>query len=289
MSRKSDFAYTSAGHGGNHRPSCSGLDSATTGPAMTAGQTTVCAEQTMLGHRNSGTSTLVVTFAEPIDRGGVGVTMHEERYGLDPTRFIGSVAASCRTLDLPLMKLLDIIDHAKRLTADAPLVVIGGLAQILWARKTHTDDLGLALAATNLTEAYRRVREGEAEVGWTTPRPPDQAHESDDLFQVAHLLFRGAVVDLIAFHNEDFTKEIIRTATPVAELGGARFVRPELLLIMHLLRPGPEAALAATELVLARNERGGLDLPYVRKWAQVMGREERLENVLRQAEAFQLM
>ena len=45
-------------------------------------------------------------------------------------------------------------------------------------------------------------------------------------------------------------------AKTISELDRLRFICPELLLVTHLLRPGPSAALAAIELVMARGPDG---------------------------------
>jgi len=181
------------------------------------------------------------------------------------------------------MKLLDVVDRVRALVDDTPYAVIEGLAQILWARKTHTDDLDIAVAASDLVRAYDKVRLGRARE-WRLPTPPDEAHEQDAVFEVYHLLFRGSVVDLIAFREESLTVEILATAQPVAELRGARFIRPELLLITQLLRPGAMAALAAVELVLARRAAHDFDLPYAQHWAERMGRSEHLQRTLARAD-----
>jgi hypothetical protein len=170
------------------------------------------------------------------------------------------------------MKILEVVDRVKVLTNNAPYAVIGGLAQILWARKTHTDDLDMALAAGDLVNA------------WRLPRPPDPAHEENEVFRVYHLLYRGSVVDLISFGDQGFTQEILETARPVLELGGMRFIRPELLLMTHLLRPGAPAALAAIELVLARRGFNDLDLPYAERWAARLGRGEALRRAVARAD-----
>jgi hypothetical protein len=67
------------------------------------------------------------------------------------------------------------------------------------------------------------------------------------------------------------------------------FIRPELLVVTHLLRPGPEAALAAIELVIAGRKFGGLDVGEARSWAQIVDRSERFERVLAQADATSLL
>lgn len=177
------------------------------------------------------------------------------------------------------MKLLDIVSRVDRLTRGAPYAVIGGLAQILWARKTHTDNLDIALSSAVLGTAYERVASHDAEPGWTVPSPPDRVHD------VYHLLLDGTVVDLLAFRADGFTEEIHRTAQAIPELGGVRFIRPELLLVTQLLRPGTRAAIAAIELVAARWEQGGIDVEYARRWAKAVGREPRLDQALQHAEA----
>jgi hypothetical protein len=75
----------------------------------------------------------------------------------------------------------------------------------------------------------------------------------------------------------------------VPELGGLRFITPELLVVTHLLRPGPTAAIAAIELVVARREHGGLDVDASRTWARAVGREPRLDRVLEQASALDVV
>ncbi len=186
------------------------------------------------------------------------------------------------------MKLVDVVAEVRALTGEAPYAVIGGLAQILWARKTHTDDLDMALAAGDLTAAHERVARGAAGPRWTLPELPALAHEADHVFEVAHLSFEGSVVDLIAFRDSLFNAEIMNTSRAVPELSGVRFVRPELLLVTQLLRPGPEAALAAVELILARRAKGGMDLAEARTWAERLGRAERLDRALRHADTFAL-
>ena len=113
---------------------------------------------------------------------------------------------------------------------------------------------------------------------------PDRAHKEDDVFEVFHLLYRGAVVDLIAFKNDTFTREIVATGREVAKLGGIRFVRPELLLITHLLRPTPLAKLAAVELLLARRQKMDFDLDYTRQWASRLDVEPALERIIELAD-----
>jgi len=181
------------------------------------------------------------------------------------------------------MKLLDTVDHVRSLMDDAPYAVIGGLAQILWARKTHTDDLDVAVATPDLSRAYDKVRSRRVR-GWRLPTPPDEAHEKDAVFEVYHLQFRGSVVDLIAFRDEALTTEILETAQAVAELRGMRFIRPELLLVTQLLRPGAIAALAAVELVLSRRVAGDFDLPYAERWAARVGRLEHFRRTIGRAD-----
>jgi len=181
------------------------------------------------------------------------------------------------------MKLLEVVEHVQRLTNGCQYAVIGGLAQMLWARKTHTDDLDIALAAGDFRQAYERVRKGT--VGWALPAKPDLPHEQNAIFEVAHLLFRGTVVDLITFANQGLNAAIIDTAVPVARLNGIRFIRPELLLITHLLRPGPRGALAAIELLVARSEHGGLDLAEVESWAARVDKLGALSRVRDHAES----
>jgi hypothetical protein len=207
---------------------------------------------------------------------------------LSSSAFVRSIDATRATLGKTPMKLLSLVEELRALTHGAPYAVLGGLAQILWARKSHTDDLDVVLASTNIHAAVDRVRRREVS-GWSEPTPPDLTHESDDVFEVCHLLHGGAVVDLIAFRNDAFNAEIIQTARPVDDLGGVRFIRPELLVVTHLLRPGPEAALAAVELVIARKRFGGLGVTEARVWAASVGRADRLERVLEQAEAMSLL
>jgi hypothetical protein len=102
-------------------------------------------------------------------------------------------------------------------------------------------------------------------------------------------LCEGAVVDLISFSNAAFNAEIIETAQSVDDLGGLRFIRPELLLVTHLLRPGPTAALAAIELVIARRAKAPIDIDYTRRWADAVDKADRLERVLAQASAMDLL
>jgi hypothetical protein len=60
------------------------------------------------------------------------------------------------------------------------------------------------------------------------------------------------------------------------------------LLVTHLLRPGPRGALAAVELVLAREEHGGLDIAQAQRWADALGQSDRLTKTLQRAKAFSL-
>jgi hypothetical protein len=214
--------------------------------------------------------------------------MTSAAYALSPDAVVRSFAASRDTLGKVPMKLIDVVAEVRTLTRDAPYAVIGGLAQILWARKTHTDDLDVALAAGDLSAALDLVRRSAAGPSWTLPAPPDRPYETDDVFQVVHLSFSGSVVDLIAFRDLPFNAEIVGTADPVADLGGIRFVRPELLLVCHLLRPGPQAALAAVELILARRAKGGMDLAEARTWAERLGRGQRFDRALAHADSFAL-
>ncbi len=129
--------------------------------------------------------------------------------------------------------------------------VIGGLAaDPLRPRKVYTDDLDVLLAAGDLARAHGEVRDGRAE-GWALPDPPDRPHEQNEVFEVYHLLYQGSVVDLLSFRDAAFAAEILATAVPVPELSRIRFIRPELLLVTQLLRPGAMAAIAAAELTIA--------------------------------------
>jgi hypothetical protein len=201
-------------------------------------------------------------------------------YALEPARFLRSIDATRDTVGKLPMKLIEVVEHVRALTEESPYAIIGGLAQILWARKSHTDDV--AVAAPDLARAFGRVKARKAR-GWRLPKPPDQPHESDSVFEVYHLLFRGSVVDLIAFHDGALMREILSTARAVRELGDLRFVRPELLLVTHLLRPGAIAALAAVELVLARREKKDLDVEYARRWARAVSRGDAFERTLARA------
>jgi hypothetical protein len=209
-------------------------------------------------------------------------------YALGPEAFLASIAASRDTLGRRPMRLLDIVAQVRRLIGGEGYAVIGGLAQILWARKTHTDDLDVCLTAADLDAAHRRLEGGSEAEGWTLPQTPDHARESDDVIDVAHLLFEGSVVDLISFQNAELTAAIIESAHEVERLEKIRFVRPELLLVTHLLRPGPRAAIAAVELVLARREHGGMDLAESERWATLLGRRERFDRTIARADAFSL-
>lgn len=204
-------------------------------------------------------------------------------YALPPLEVLRSIDASRDTLGKQRMKLLDVVAHVEKLTNGAPYAVMCGLAQILWARKTHTDDLDLALATGDLQQAYRRVRLRSAAAGWTLPRPLARSHEENDVFEVCHLLFRGSVVDLLSFRDAAFTAEIVASARPVAELRDIRFIRPELLLITHLLRPTSAAALAAVELLLARRAAADFDETYAAGWAERLGKKNAFERALARA------
>jgi hypothetical protein len=205
---------------------------------------------------------------------------------LSPSDFLRSVGASRDTLGRTRMKLLDVVVHVRALTHDAPYCIIGGLAQILWARKTHTDDLDVALATSEVAAALATVQSGRGGEQWALPAPPDKAWETDDVIDVCHLLYDGAVVDLIAFKATAFNTAILAEAIEVPELGNLRVIRPEHLLVTHLLRPGPLGALAAVELVIARRAKGGVDESVIRTWADRVGRGDRLARVLEQAKAF---
>jgi len=204
-------------------------------------------------------------------------------YALPPAEALRSIDASRGTLGRPRMKLIDLVAHVDKLIGGAPSVVLGGLAQILWARKTHTDDLDLAIATQDLQEAYRRVRLRAAGPGWSLPRPLSRAHEENDVFEVCHLTYRGSVVDLLAFRDASFNAEILSTARPVVELRGIRFIRPELLLVTHLLRPTPAAALAAVELILARRAADDFDTEYAARWADHVRKKGAFERALSRA------
>lgn len=213
--------------------------------------------------------------------------MSDPSFALSPEQFVRSVRASRDTLSKPEMKLIEIVSRVEELTSGAPYAVIGGLAQILWARKSHTDDLDVALAAGVVSAAHHSVSSGNAAPGWALP--DRGAHEADDVFEVVHLLYEGSVVDLIAFRNAAFNSHIVESAQVVPELGGIRFVRPELLLVTHLLRPGPNGALAAVELLIARRDALGFDLDSTRAWAAAVDRSARLDRVIAQADAMKVI
>ena len=128
--------------------------------------------------------------------------------------------------------------------------------------------------------AHELVESGRAEHGWSLPTPPDRAYESNQVFEVYHLLYDGAVVDLLSFRDMAFTNEILETAIAIPELGGLRFIRPELLIVTQFIRPDVRAAIAAIDLVAARQDQGGLDVEYAKHWARLVGREGRLEAAL---------
>ena len=204
-------------------------------------------------------------------------------YALAPSQMIRSVDASRDTLGRVHVKLINIVHHVTALTGGAPYAVIGGLAQMLWARKTHTDDLDVLLAAGDLARAHSEVRDQHAE-GWTLPDPPDRPHEQNEVFEVCQLLYQGSVVDLLSYRDAAFAAEILATAIPVPELRGIRFIRPELLIVTQLLRPGAMAAMAATELTLARRAKGGFDPAYAETWAARVGRAEALRRTFARAD-----
>jgi hypothetical protein len=81
-----------------------------------------------------------------------------------------------------------------------------------------------------------------------------------------------------------FAAEILATAVPVPELRGIRFIRPELLIVTQLLRPGAMAAIAATELTLARRAVGQFEQAYTERWAAHIGRTEALRRTFARAE-----
>lgn len=204
-------------------------------------------------------------------------------YALAPSQMLRSVDASRDTLGRVHMKLIDIVHQVSALTGDAPYAVIGGLAQILWARKTHTDDLDVLLATNDLARAHAAIRDGSAE-GWTLPDPPDRPHEQNEVFEVYHLLYQGSVVDMLSYRDAAFAAEILATAIPIPELRGIRFIRPELLLVTQLLRPGAMAAIAATELTLARRAAGRFDTAYAERWATQVGRADALKRTFLRAD-----
>ena len=204
-------------------------------------------------------------------------------YALAPAQMLRSVDASRDTLGRARMKLIDVVHEVSALTGGAPYAVLGGLAQILWARKTHTDDLDVLLAAADLAGARTKVGGGRA-AGWTLPEPPDRPHEQNEVFEVSHLLYEGSVVDLLSYRDAAFTAEILATAVPVPELSGIRFIRPELLLVTQLLRPGAMAVVAATELVLARRATRHFNEAYVARWAAQVGKAEALRRTFARAD-----
>ena len=208
-------------------------------------------------------------------------------YALSPGEVLRSVDASRDTLRKSPMRLLDIAPHASTLIGGRPIVVIGGIAQILWARKTHTDDLDLVVTAPSLLSAYKRVHAGTSFEDWALPSPPDRSLEEDRTFKVCHLLFRGAVVDFITFKKRAFNAAILRDAKSIAEFGALPVINPELLLVTHLLRPTPEAALAAVALLVARAKAGGFNFQYAEKWATYVGRRHAYEVAVRRAREFQ--
>src|SRR5574341_81034 len=87
-----------------------------------------------------------------------------------PRTFLRSLEASASTRGKPHVKLLGLVDRMAELTRRAPYAVVGGVAQILWARKTHTDDLDVALATTDLHRAADRIRRLAAPRGWRLPK-----------------------------------------------------------------------------------------------------------------------
>jgi hypothetical protein len=208
---------------------------------------------------------------------------------LDAEQFVRSLDASRDTLGRPRMKLLEVLQRVSELTQQAPYAVIGALAQIPWARKSHTDALDLVLSTADPKATYERVLNRRSAEAWSLPGAPDRVHEADDVFEVYHLLHGGSVVDLLAFRDHAFNHEIIESARAIPDLGGVRFIRPELLLVTHLLRPGPTAALAAVELLIARRAKQDFDVEDARGWATRVGRAERLERVLVQASALDLI
>jgi hypothetical protein len=58
-------------------------------------------------------------------------------YALSPNEVLRSISASRDTLGKPPIRLIDVTNNAQSLIGGKPLAIIGGLAQILWARKTH--------------------------------------------------------------------------------------------------------------------------------------------------------
>jgi len=147
----------------------------------------------------------------------------------------------------------------------------------------------VALASQDVASALATVKAGTADEHWALPTQPDKARETDDVTDVCHLLYDGSVVDLIAFKATAFNAAVLSEAVEVPELGNVRVIRPEHLLVTHLLRPGPLGALAAVELVIARRAKGGFDEAVVRVWADRVGRGERLTRVLEQAKTFEVL
>jgi hypothetical protein len=210
-----------------------------------------------------------------------------DAYALTPAELERSVAITRDTVGRPAMKILSLVTEVEALTGGAPAAIVVGLAQMLWARKTFTEDIDLALASVDLEQALESVTRGEAPPGWALPSPPDASHEGNDVFEVAHLLYDGVVVDLLSFREAAFTKAIIATAVRVPQLGNVAFITPELLLVTQLLRPGTRGAIAALELVLARRQAGGIDLAQVRHFAELTHSTPRLERVLAQVDALE--
>ena len=207
-------------------------------------------------------------------------------YALSPSEVLQSINASRDTLGKLPMRLIDVTTHAQSLIGGKPFAIIGGLAQILWARKTHTDDFDLAVSGPSFTHAYQRVRDDEAKPDWTLPSPPDRALEEDRVFKVCHLLFRGIVVDFITFKRHAFNHVILTDVVPVFEFSNLPMINPELLLVTHLLRPTTQAAMAAVELLVARIERGGFNFEYAEHWATYVGKLHAYENAIRRARDF---
>jgi hypothetical protein len=194
------------------------------------------------------------------------------------------------------MRLINVTTHAQSLIGGKPFAIIGDLAQILWARKTHTDDLDLAVSGPSFTRAYQRVLNDEAKPDWALPSPPDRALEEDRVFKVCHLLFRGIVVDFITFKRHAFNHAILTDALPIQEFNNVRVINPELLLVTHLLRPTTQAAMAAVELLVARigptntkrvsTEWSGFNFEYAKHWATYVGKLHAYENAVRRARDF---
>ncbi len=192
---------------------------------------------------------------------------------LSPSDFLRSVSASRETLGRTRIDLLDVIAHVRTLTNNTQYCIVGGLAQILWARTTRAEELHVTLALEDV--AVARFKSG--------------AWESDDVIEVCHVLYDGSVVDMLAFKNAAFNAAILSEAVEVVEIGNLRVIRPEHLLVTHLLRPGPNGALAAVELVIARRGKGGFDEALAHDWAERVGRADRLARVLEQAKAFEIL